>query len=88
MDTISYTSFRKNLAGLLDKVNQDHTPLMITRQNGDPAIVMSVKDFASYEETAYLMANPENAHRLNQSIAEIEAGQVTQHDLIEESHKR
>ncbi len=83
MDTMSYSSFRNNLASTLDKVNEDHVPVLITRQNGDPAIVMSVEDFKSYEETAYLMASPKNAERLNQAIAEIEAGKSTQHEIIE-----
>lgn len=84
MDTISYTAFRQNLANILDKVNNDHTPLMITRQNGDPAIVMSVKDFKSYEETAYLMASPKNVKRLNHSIEQIENGLDRKRYLIEE----
>ena len=81
MDTISYTSFRNSLASILDKVNDNHKPVMITRQNGEPAVLMSVEDFNSYEETAYLMASPENARRLNQAIADVEAGKVTQHKL-------
>lgn len=84
MDIVSYTSLRKNLADMLDKVNSDHTPIMITRQNGEPAVMMSMADFKSYEETAYLMASPENARRLNESIAELENGKDKQHQLIEE----
>ena len=83
MDTISYTSFRTNLANMLDKVNRNHKPIMVTRQNGKPAIVMSVEDFSSYEETAYLMASPKNAKRLNKAIAQIEAGESTRHEIIE-----
>ncbi len=84
MDIISYTSFRQNLACTLDKVNENHVPIMVTRQNGEPAIVMSVQDFKSYEETAYLMASPKNAERLNASIAEIEGDKISQHDIIDE----
>ncbi len=84
MDTISYSAFRKHLAGTLDKVNEDHKPVLITRQNGQPAVVMSLEDFQAYEETAYLMASPKNAARLSQAIAEVEAGDTTQHELIEE----
>ena len=83
MNTISYSAFRAHLAETLNKVNEDHTPVIITRQNGQPAVVMSLEDYKSYEETAYLMASPKNAERLNQSIAEIEAGQATEHELIE-----
>lgn len=83
MDAISYTSFRKNLASTLDKVNDDHSPILITRQSGKPAILISLEDFKAYEETAYLMASPANAKRLSESIAEIEAGNLVQHGLIE-----
>ena len=83
MDAISYSSFRANLASTLDRVNENHKPVLITRQNGKPAVVISLEDFQSYEETFYLMASPKNAERLNQAIEEIEAGKVEEHDLIE-----
>jgi antitoxin YefM len=84
MDTMSYSLFRSHLASTLDKVNDDHKPVLITRQNGKPAIVMSLEDFKAYEETAYLMASPKNAERLNEAIAEVEAGQTVQRELVEE----
>ncbi len=84
MDTISYSSFRTHLARTLDKVNNDHKPILITRQNGKPAVVISLDDFQAYEETAYLMASPKNAERLNQAIAEVEAGNTIEKGLIEE----
>ncbi|MDH3973020.1 MAG: type II toxin-antitoxin system prevent-host-death family antitoxin [Deltaproteobacteria bacterium] len=84
MDSISYSEFRSHLAGTLDKVNDDHVPILITRRNGKPAVVISLEDFKSYEETAYLMASPKNAERLNEAIAEVEAGKAITKDLIEE----
>ena len=83
MDTLSYSAFRNQLASVLDKVNNDHKPVMITRQNGKPAVVMSVEDFHAYEETAYLMASPNNAERLHQAIAEVESGKIVNKALIE-----
>jgi len=82
VDTLSYSSFRSNLASTLDKVNNDHTPVLITRQNGKPAVVISLDDFHAYEETAYLMASPKNAERLNTAIAEVEAGNTVRHGLL------
>ena len=84
MDTISYSAFRSNLATTLDRVNDNHKPIIITRQNGKPAVVISLEDFQAYEETAYLMASPKNAERLNQAIAEVEAGKTFLHELIAE----
>jgi antitoxin YefM len=84
MDTINYSTFRSNLASVLDKVNDDHVPVLVTRQNGKPAVILSLEDYKSFEETAYLMASPNNARRLNQAIAEVETGQVIQHEMLEE----
>lgn len=84
MDTMSYSSFRSKLAGTLDKVNDDHAPVLITRQNGKPAVLMSLEDFKSYEATAYLMASQRNAERLNQAIAQVEDSKTVERGLIEE----
>jgi antitoxin YefM len=84
MDAMNYSTFRKDLAKTLDKVGEDHKPILITRQRGKPAVVMSLEDFKSYEETAYLMASPVNAARLHDAIAEVEAGRTVSHDLIDE----
>ena len=83
MDAISYSAFRSHLASTLNKVNDDHKPVLVTRQNGKPAVVISLEDFQAYEETAYLMASPKNAMRLNQAILEVEAGKTKQHGLDE-----
>jgi antitoxin YefM len=84
MDALNYSAFRKDLAKTLDKVSEDHKPILITRRKGKPAVVMSLEDFKSYEETAYLMASPRNAARLHDAIAEVEAGQGRTHELIGE----
>ena len=83
MESINYTTFRRDLAKTIDRVNDDHCPILITRQNGRAAILMSVDDFKSYEETAYLMKSPKNAERLNAAIAELEAGEGIKRELIE-----
>lgn len=84
MDTLSYTSFRKDLAATLDKVNNDHLPVLITRQNGKPAVLISLDDFKSYEETAYLMASPKNATRLNEAISQLEKGKGLRKGMLKE----
>ena len=48
MDVLSYSAFRSNLSSTMDKVNSDHKPMLITRQNGKPAVLISLEDFHSY----------------------------------------
>lgn len=84
MENMTYSEFRNNLASALDRVNEDHTPILVTRQSGKPAIVLSFEDYKSYEETAYLMSSRNNCDRINESIAELEAGCGKKKDLIDE----
>ena len=83
MEVTTYTAFRQNLASMMDKVNNDHIPVLITRQNGSPAILMSYEDFRSYDETAFLMSDPINRAMIQEGIDQIEAGNYFQRDLIE-----
>ncbi len=84
MDNMTYSDFRSHLATALDKVNDDHVPLLVTRQSGKSAVVMSLEDFKSYEETAYLMSSMKNAERLNQAIAQLESKKGKARKIVEE----
>ena len=84
MESINYTTFRKDLAKTIDRVNDGHRPILITRQKGRPAVLMSLEDFNSYEETAYLMKSQKNAERLNAAIADLESGKSVERKLISE----
>jgi antitoxin YefM len=84
MKTTSYSEFRRNLAATLDSVTADREPVVITRERGKPAAVLiSIEDFASYEETRYLLQSPRNAEHLLASIAELDAGGGTERQLLE-----
>ena len=84
MRTTSYSDLRKHLADALDQVTQDHEPVIITRDRGKPAaVLMSLEDFASYEETRYLLQSPRNADRLLKAVSDLEAGGGSERTLQE-----
>jgi antitoxin YefM len=79
---MTYSTARANLASVMDRVCEDHEPLIITR-NGDQSVVMlSLDDYKALEETAYLLRTPTNARRLLTSIAQLNAGKVVDRQLI------
>jgi antitoxin YefM len=83
MDAISYSTARANLATTMDRVCEDHEPLIITR-NGQPSVVMlSLEDFTALEETSYLLRSPANTKRLMTAIEQLTAGKGTERKLAE-----
>lgn len=76
MQAITYTHARNHLTATMDKTIADHEPVIITRQNGEAVVMMSLEDFRSWEETAYLLNSPANARKLMKSLDEANSGQV------------
>lgn len=72
MKTVNYSEFRSNLAASLDSVNDDAAPIQIIRPNHKNAVVISLDQYESYEETAYLLSSAENARLINKSLNELD----------------
>jgi antitoxin YefM len=84
MDAVNYTFTRQNLTSVMDRVGQDHAPLMITRQKGDPVVMMSLDDYNALQETAYLLRSPKNAQRLSTAVESLRTKGGTVRDLVDE----
>jgi len=67
----------------MEKVCDDHSPVVITRKTAKPVVMMSLEDFEALEETAYLLRSPKNARRLLESVAELESGKGTEKELVD-----
>lgn len=81
MNAITYTAARENLASTMDRVCADHSPVIITRNRDQSVVMLSLEDFKSLEETAYLMRNPANAKRLLEAIQALETGKGAVRDI-------
>jgi antitoxin YefM len=82
MDAITYSDLRQNLKKYLDKVFQNHDPMIITRKNNENLILISVNEYNSLIETSYLLGNEANAMHLRKSIAQLESGNMTKKELL------
>ena len=83
MKTISYSESRARYAEVLDGVINDREEVGVTRSGHDPVVIVSLEDYESLRETAYLMRSPENARRLLDAMERLEAGRGEVHDLIQ-----
>jgi len=83
MDAITTQQAIKNLDGLIAKVIADIEPTIVCTDSGQKAVMMSLDEFNSWQETLYLLSNPANAEHLRKSIEEAKAGKVFEMALIE-----
>ena len=58
----------------MEKVCDDHEPIVITRKSEGAVVMLSLEDYESLEETTYLLRSPKNLKRLVESIAQLEEG--------------
>lgn len=83
MRTLSYTESRARYAEVLDAVVNDREEFVITRAGHEPVVIVSLADFESLRETAYLMRSPANARRLLDAMERLEAGEGEPRELID-----
>ena len=83
MKTLSYTESRARYAQVLDDVVNNREEVVITRAGHESVVIVSLEDFESLRETAYLMRSPTNARRLLDAMERLEAESGETHDLID-----
>ncbi len=81
MDAITYTTARANLASSMDRVCNDHEPLIITRNGEQSVVMLSLEDYKALEETSYLLRSPANAKRVLAAAAQLNAGKGVERKL-------
>lgn len=76
LDVVTYSHARQNLKEVMDRATDDHMPVVISRRDGKPAVLVSLEDWNGMQETAYLLGNEANRKALLESIAEAERGEM------------
>lgn len=77
MGTTNVTHARQNLFRLIERVNEEHEPLLITGKKGS-AVLLSEDDWRAIEETLFLNSIP----GMSESIRE---GMATPHSEMDDS---
>ncbi|GJF30039.1 antitoxin YefM [Kitasatospora sp. NE20-6] len=83
MKTMTYSESRARYAEVLNAVTDDREEIVITRAGREPVVIVSLEDYESLKETAYLLRSPANARRLLASIEELENGGGTVRELAD-----
>ena len=83
MNTTTISSAKQNLENLIQQIENDAEPILIMLDENRKAVLMSEREFNSWQETIYLLSNPANAEHLRKSLAEAESGLISERELIE-----
>lgn len=83
MEAATYTEVRKNFADVMNRVCDNHAPIIITRQNARPVVMVSLEDYNAIEETLYLFRSPANAARLSKALQDLESKKYLSKELID-----
>ena len=80
MDVVTYSEARKNFKAIMDRVVNDSDHTIVTRQGGEPVVMVSLSEWNAIQETAHLLSSPKNAARLAEGIAQLNAGKGVEVD--------
>jgi antitoxin YefM len=73
MNVVTVNEAKRTLDTLIQKVFSDAEPTIISTETGQQIVLLSLAEFDSWKETAYLLSNPANAAHLRKSIGEAQA---------------
>lgn len=83
MDVLTYSDARANLKGVMDRVVEDRTEIVVTRQKGEAVVIVSLSDWNAMAETMHLVSTAANAERLRASIRQLNDRGGTERELIQ-----
>ncbi len=84
MLAVNYTNLRDNMKSYMDKVTDDYETVVVTRKDNKNVVMLSEESYNNLVENIYVMGNKSNYDWLMESKAQLEKGNVSTHDLVEE----
>lgn len=80
MHAVTFTDARQHFADTLRKVSEDAEPVRVLRRGAPDVILIDADEYAAMIETIYLFSNPANAAHINESLEQLERGDVVDLD--------
>ena len=83
MNAVPIIQAARNLDALIEQIIEDAEPAILLNDRGSKAVLMSLEEFNSWQETLYLLSNPANAEHLHRSLQEAREGKTAERELLD-----
>jgi antitoxin YefM len=83
MNAVPVMQAAQNLNALIEQIIEDAEPAILLNDKGSKAVLMSLEEFNSWQETLYLLSNPANAEHLRRSLHEAREGKGAERELLD-----
>ena len=80
MHTVTFSDARKHFAETMNRVTNNAEPVRVMRRDAPDIVMVDAGEYEAMLETIYLFSNPANAAHLNESLAQLEHGEVVSVD--------
>ena len=76
MHTVTFSDARKHFADTMNRVTNNAEPVRVMRRDAPDIVMVDAGEYEAMLETIYLFSNPANSAHLNESLAQLERGEV------------
>ena len=80
MKTVNFTELRKHLRSYLDGVINDTDTVVISRENGTAAVIISMDEYNAIKETEYIMQSPATMEAIRRAADELDRGETVRQE--------
>ncbi|MFN2390250.1 MAG: type II toxin-antitoxin system Phd/YefM family antitoxin [Actinomycetota bacterium] len=81
-DTLPLSEIKARLSEIVDRVEQRHDRITLTRNGRPAAVLISPEDLEAMEDTLEILSNPDALREIEQARKEIERGDVVSADEL------
>ena len=76
MHTVTFSDASKHFADTMSRVTNNAEPVRVMRRDAPDIVMVDAGEYEAMLETLYLFSTPANAAHLNESLAQLERGEV------------